>query len=1251
MKLKTNHKAWTFMLALLMCFNMLAPAAPVFAAENQYDIVARIATALDDIEERPDGSLDYDSSDLEITYEGTMDDGSGNYQQIGLRFSNLQIPVGATITSAYIQFCVDEPGKNTDPFSVNIFTEDTENSQAFANVPFTVSTRVKSESSVLWSGIPMWTVEHESGTDQQTPDLKDLVQDIVDKDGWAMGNAISFIMQSTDSDGVSQRTAESFDGSGSNTEQIPALYITFSYDGTLDQLAPIGLTGIAPTTDDELDGIIMGTTDAMEYRASGEELWTACTGTEIAGLTPDTYEVRYAETTGYNASPATEVVVPPFVYVPYAAINITFQPGSDESEMNFTWYSNHASSTESIVQIVEKDLMVGDTFPEILAIEFTGTITDIPNNIDYKSNEVSVTGLDPEMEYVYRMGDGEEFTQAYDLTTQDAFSYNAILVGDPQIGSGGYLNGDEGWANTVNTALSSFPNTSFILSAGDQVNTSSNEEEYASFFAPEELASIALIPAIGNHDDGSLYQYHYNSPNESATNGTTSAGGDYWFAYGNTLYMVLNSNNQSALSHEVFMEDAIAQAGSGIQWKVVMFHHSIYSSGTHSDDSSILSRRSDLYPIFDTLDIDVVLMGHDHYYTRSYQMEGGIAQNSLESSAVNPVGTLYITANSGSGSKYYDYLPLDGLYAAVSWQEDLPSFSNIQIDDNTFRITTYESESGDVIDDYTIIKDQTGAPEGLAGVAPTTEVNEDGKISGTTAGMEYKLTTETAWTACTDIATGNLTPGLYDVRYTDGASVSTIVEVPAYKPAGIEVTVVITDGMDDVEEAEDGSMDTSSSDLEITVDGDNQQVGLRFDSVAVPKGAIITGAYIQFSCDEDDADDNSETFNVNIYAEDVADSSVFTEEDYSVSSRVKSAATVLWSGIPAWAVHAGSEDERTPDLMELVQNLVNMEDWTSGNAMTFILTGDGVSKRVAESFDGAGSSTEQIPTLHVFYIMDTTAPVITVNMDDGAELVKSGTLALNGEATDDIEVASFTATLDGNVIEPDAVLDLAALATGAHTLVLTAEDTAGNTTTKEVSFTIVAQAVAVEYAETDEDTGIMASGLEEKVNIPEMSDENVEKITVSVKAEEMDLDASVVAEIIGKGYELLGAFDIKLYKTIDRVEMLIDSADITGPISVWIPLTAEQADMDNLAIAYVDDEGNIEIISGTVEVVEDNTYFVFETEHFSTYALVAAVAATEETNPKTGIQENDAMNTLILCLGAWMMLVIGASLLRKRRQA
>ncbi|SFJ57873.1 S-layer homology domain-containing protein [Paenibacillus sp. UNC496MF] len=184
------------------------------ADEDAHVLVAPIKGQYDDTEEGADGTLDLESSDLEIVTEDSN-------QQILLRFAELAIPKGAKILDAYIQFSVDEPDKNVDPFDVNIYAEDVANSQL--QDPPNVSSRIKTKDLVNWKDAPKWEVEHEAGPAQQTPNVASLVQEIVNKDGWNEGNTLGFILT-----GQGTRTAESFEGAGANADQIPQLHVIYA---------------------------------------------------------------------------------------------------------------------------------------------------------------------------------------------------------------------------------------------------------------------------------------------------------------------------------------------------------------------------------------------------------------------------------------------------------------------------------------------------------------------------------------------------------------------------------------------------------------------------------------------------------------------------------------------------------------------------------------------------------------------------------------------------------------------------------------------------------------------------------------------------------------------------------------------------------------------------------------------------------------------------------------------------------------
>lgn len=387
------------------------------------------------------------------------------------------------------------------------------------------------------------------------------------------------------------------------------------------------------------------------------------------------------------------------------ALNLTI--GEDETKMNLTWYAN--TNTSGTVQLAKAGAMINGEFPsQFTTVEATNNQA---NDKGFYYNQATLTNLEENTKYVYRVVNGDQVSEIYDFTTKDFDgSYNFIFAGDPQIGASGSASKDtEGWDKTLSDSINKF-NPNFILSAGDQVNTASDENQYSGYLDHEELTSVPQATTIGNHDSSSnAYTQHFNLPNETAK-GETAAGTDYWYVYNNTLFMNINTNNTSTAEHKAFMKEAIKE-NQDVRWKVVVFHHSVYSVASHSVESSILKRREELTPVFDDLGIDVVLMGHDHVYVRSNMMKGmKVSQETKDlTSVTDPEGILYLTANSASGSKYYDIKTnISTDFVAKMDQSKQRSISNIEVSENSFKVTTYLYNSNDnqwsTLDEFTINK-------------------------------------------------------------------------------------------------------------------------------------------------------------------------------------------------------------------------------------------------------------------------------------------------------------------------------------------------------------------------------------------------------------------------------------------------------------------------------------------------------------------------------------------------------------------
>ena len=157
-----------------------------------------VALGSDDAEQRPTGGVDLTAP------TSSWSPTAPTVQRVGLRFTNVQIPAGATITRAWIQFQTDEV--STDTATLTLRAEAADNTPTYLATNSNLSNRALTSASVAWSP-PAWNTVNARTTAQQTPDIAALVQAIVSRPGWAQGNALA--VQVT---GTGRRTAEAFEG-------------------------------------------------------------------------------------------------------------------------------------------------------------------------------------------------------------------------------------------------------------------------------------------------------------------------------------------------------------------------------------------------------------------------------------------------------------------------------------------------------------------------------------------------------------------------------------------------------------------------------------------------------------------------------------------------------------------------------------------------------------------------------------------------------------------------------------------------------------------------------------------------------------------------------------------------------------------------------------------------------------------------------------------------------------------------------
>lgn len=161
-----------------------------------------------------------DSSSSDLGFDLSLTTKPASNQLAGLKFSNVAVPQGVTIREAYITFTSKNDG--TSQTNMVIKAHDVDNAPGFSTTANDLSSRSLTSDSVQWYYVQTWadSVEYES------PDLSNVVQEIIDRSGWASGNGMAFIIS-----GSGIREAWSFD---SNPDLAPALTIKY-YDGSITE--------------------------------------------------------------------------------------------------------------------------------------------------------------------------------------------------------------------------------------------------------------------------------------------------------------------------------------------------------------------------------------------------------------------------------------------------------------------------------------------------------------------------------------------------------------------------------------------------------------------------------------------------------------------------------------------------------------------------------------------------------------------------------------------------------------------------------------------------------------------------------------------------------------------------------------------------------------------------------------------------------------------------------------------------------
>lgn len=286
-------------------------------------------------------------------------------------------------------------------------------------------------------------------------------------------------------------------------------------------------------------------------------------------------------------------------------------PGQTESERTVTWYTDIKSDN-----YVELSLNRNMTD----AVTYSASVVETPQG-DY-SAEAYISNLEEGKTYYYTCNSGEYTSEVYSITTTADSDFSALYVTDVHISyddtgadPDSVMKQSGKFASVISQAKAK-SDINVILSTGDQASLG-RRDEYCGYVASEDAKNTTVAILEGNHDRKNVDYKYFNANPETDEAGVRSyIGGDYWFVKGDTLFLVMDANNGDGVYHRRFIKNAV-KANKDVKWRVAMFHHDLLGQRIPNRESENKLLRLLWMPLIDEFAIDLVLMGHSHYYTMS----------------------------------------------------------------------------------------------------------------------------------------------------------------------------------------------------------------------------------------------------------------------------------------------------------------------------------------------------------------------------------------------------------------------------------------------------------------------------------------------------------------------------------------------------------------------------------------------------------------------------------------------------------
>lgn len=334
-------------------------------------------------------------------------------------------------------------------------------------------------------------------------------------------------------------------------------------------------------------------------------------------------------------------------------------------------------------------------------------------------------GLEPDTLYAWRVqgarGQWSEWFQTRTASAEGPVSF--VYFGDAQNGIRSH------WSRVIRAANQVAPDANFFLHAGDLVQKGDSDYNWAEWFVAGGFihAMTPSVPVPGNHenisiptDDGRvryrtpLWRPQFTLPVEKELPEHLHEM-NYDVRVSKDLHIFVVDSAQTSFDAQAkWLNRELGQ--SDAKWKVVTMHHPYFVPAAFDRRDADAARRKALTPVVDRNDVDLVLTGHIHTYSRSTLSD----ERTSRALVGEPRDVKTVFTISSSGAKSGDIYSDTGLDSRAGDGEadfgdirmdrvagNTPMFQVIRIDDDLLTYTAHMA-TGEVYDRFTVIKDDRG---------------------------------------------------------------------------------------------------------------------------------------------------------------------------------------------------------------------------------------------------------------------------------------------------------------------------------------------------------------------------------------------------------------------------------------------------------------------------------------------------------------------------------------------------------------